>query len=179
MNDEVSVAELLVREGWGERVPPRSRSRWRMVAVILAVVVGCGAAAVLVSFGTTAHDEAVRVTEMRVIEMPDRTGGAGGVDETNPATTARSESTVPAAGPATTERTRPKSGLAVDPLGPASSAEHSSAEPRPSTAATGTTGTPVPSATSSAAPPATTSAKPPSSERPKPPPPCLLGILFC
>ncbi|WP_020663024.1 hypothetical protein [Amycolatopsis benzoatilytica] len=87
MNDEVSVAELLVREGYERRMPPASRSRWRLVAVMLAVVVGCGAAAMLVSYGTTAYDGSARVTEMRVIQMPDRTEGGGGVDESNPPTT--------------------------------------------------------------------------------------------
>ncbi|MTD56971.1 hypothetical protein [Amycolatopsis pithecellobii] len=51
MNDEVSVAELLEREGWGG--PARkSNGRMRMTAVMLAVVLGCGLAALLVHFGS-------------------------------------------------------------------------------------------------------------------------------
>ena len=51
MNDEVSVAELLEREGWteAERAP---RRRLRVIAVMLAVVMGCGVAAVLVHIGS-------------------------------------------------------------------------------------------------------------------------------
>ncbi|MBB4686690.1 hypothetical protein [Amycolatopsis jiangsuensis] len=178
MNDEVPVADLLVREGWGERVPPPSRSRWRMVAVMLAVVVGCGAAAVLVSFGTTAHDEAVRVTEMRVIEMPNRTGGAGGVDETNPATIENSESTVPAGGQETTEDTTPPARIAIDPLNP--SDEQSSTESHPATSSAENPDTSSPPGTTSSGPSGTASPDdPPSSSAPQLPPPCLLGILFC
>jgi hypothetical protein len=51
VNDEVSVAELLDREGWGE--PDRKPDgRMRVVAVMLAVVLGCGLAAILVHFGS-------------------------------------------------------------------------------------------------------------------------------
>ena len=51
MNDEVSVAELLEREGWGEP-PSKPNGRVRVVAVMLAVVLGCGLAALLVHFGS-------------------------------------------------------------------------------------------------------------------------------
>ncbi|GHF44237.1 hypothetical protein FHX82_001884 [Amycolatopsis bartoniae] len=51
MNDEVSVAELLEREGWGEP-PSKPNGRMRVVAVMLAVVLGCGIAALLVHFGS-------------------------------------------------------------------------------------------------------------------------------
>lgn len=51
MNDEVSVAALLEREGWDE--PYRKPSgRMRTTAVMLAVVLGCGLAALLVHFGS-------------------------------------------------------------------------------------------------------------------------------
>ncbi|GAB2956589.1 hypothetical protein LWP59_35155 [Amycolatopsis acidiphila] len=51
MNDEVSVAELLEREGWGD-VDRKPNGRMRVVAVMLAVVLGCGLAAILVHFGS-------------------------------------------------------------------------------------------------------------------------------
>ncbi|WP_236796626.1 hypothetical protein [Amycolatopsis sp. GM8] len=55
MNDEVSVAALLEREGWEE---PRRRpnGRMRMTAVMLAVVLGCGLAALLVHFGSQSSE---------------------------------------------------------------------------------------------------------------------------
>ncbi|SEP40744.1 hypothetical protein [Amycolatopsis saalfeldensis] len=183
MNEEVSVADLLVREGWGERVPPPSRSRWRMVAVMLAVVVGCGAAAVLVGFGTTANDTAAHVTEMKVIEMPDRTGGAGGVSETNPPTvggTSGGEGQQSSPGDGTSDQPRSSDVTStLDPLNPRGGSTHDSPPPRDSappqhsdsSTPTGDPSSPDPS----------TSAQPPThSSTPKPPPPpCLLGILFC
>ncbi len=80
MNDEVSVAELLVREGWGDE-HPAARSRWRVVAVMLAVVIGCGTAAVLVAFNGTPREDAQEVDQIRVIPMPDRSTGLGGADQ--------------------------------------------------------------------------------------------------
>ncbi|RSM39168.1 hypothetical protein DMA12_30570 [Amycolatopsis balhimycina DSM 5908] len=80
MNDEISVAELLVREGWGDKPPPAS-ARWRVVAVMLAVVIGCGAAAVLVAFGGTTRQDAAPVDQIQVIPFPQRTTGLGGVDQ--------------------------------------------------------------------------------------------------
>ncbi|MEU4245940.1 hypothetical protein AB0F15_00860 [Amycolatopsis sp. NPDC026612] len=80
MNDEVSVAELLVREGWGDR-PPSAGSRWRVVAVMLAVVVGCGAAAVLVAFGGHERQDASPVDRIQVIPFPQRSTGLGGADQ--------------------------------------------------------------------------------------------------
>jgi hypothetical protein len=80
VNDEVSVAELLVREGWGDRPPPAS-SRWRVVAVMLAVVIGCGAAAVLVAFGGNERQDASPVDQIQVIPFPQRSTGLGGADQ--------------------------------------------------------------------------------------------------
>ena len=186
MNEEVSVADLLVREGWGERVPPPSRSRWRMVAVMLAVVVGCGAGAVLVGFGTTANDTAAHVTEMKVIEMPDRTGGAGGVSETNPPTDGgtsggegqQSSSTGrPSDHPRSSDVTstldplNPRGGAAPD-----SPSAHDPAPPKHSDPST-------PAGDPSTSTPSTSEEQPPTHSStpnaPAPPPPCLLGILFC
>ncbi|MFJ9784160.1 hypothetical protein ACIRSS_31585 [Amycolatopsis sp. NPDC101161] len=80
MNDEVSVAELLVREGWGERSGP-GQSRWRVLAVMLAVVIGCGAAAVLVGLGGKGRQDASPVDQIQVIPFPQRTTGLGGADQ--------------------------------------------------------------------------------------------------
>ncbi|MEU0531019.1 hypothetical protein [Amycolatopsis tolypomycina] len=80
MNDEVSVAELLVREGWGDRAEP-GQSRWRVVAVMLAVIVGCGAAAALVAFGGKERQDASPVDQIQVIPFPQRTTGLGGADQ--------------------------------------------------------------------------------------------------
>ncbi|WP_439385792.1 hypothetical protein [Amycolatopsis lexingtonensis] len=80
MNDEVSVAELLVREGWGERAGP-GQSRWRVLAVMLAVVIGCGAAAVLVGLGGKGTPDASAVDQIQVIPFPQRTTGLGGADQ--------------------------------------------------------------------------------------------------
>lgn len=80
MNDEVSVAELLVREGWGDRPGP-GQSRWRVVAVMLAVIVGCGAAAALVAFGGKERQDAAPVDQIQVIPFPQRTTGLGGADQ--------------------------------------------------------------------------------------------------
>ncbi|KDN16565.1 hypothetical protein [Amycolatopsis rifamycinica] len=80
MNDEVSVAELLVREGWGDRPGP-GQSRWRVVAVMLAVIVGCGAAATLVAFGGKERQDASPVDQIQVIPFPQRTTGLGGADQ--------------------------------------------------------------------------------------------------
>ena len=81
MDDEVSVADLLVREGWGDDESPAARSRWRVVAVMLAVVIGCGTAAVLVAFNGTPREDAQQVDQIRVIPMPERTTGLGGADQ--------------------------------------------------------------------------------------------------
>ncbi|MGW3996352.1 hypothetical protein ACWEF6_22920 [Amycolatopsis sp. NPDC004772] len=80
MNDEVSVAELLVREGWGDRPGP-GQSRWRVVAVMLAVIVGCGAAAALVAFSGKERQDASPVDQIQVIPFPQRTTGLGGADQ--------------------------------------------------------------------------------------------------
>ncbi|WP_290057520.1 hypothetical protein [Amycolatopsis solani] len=80
MNDEISVAELLVREGWGERAGP-GQSRWRVLAVMLAVVIGCGAAAVLVGLGGKSTPDASAVDQIQVIPFPQRTTGLGGADQ--------------------------------------------------------------------------------------------------
>ncbi|WP_020416818.1 hypothetical protein [Amycolatopsis sp. ATCC 39116] len=89
MNDEVSVAELLEREGWTEQ-PRAPRSRFQVMAVMLAVVLGCGLAAILVKVGadTSPNDDAA------LFSLPaGPTGGlAGGGVPGNQSTTERTNS---------------------------------------------------------------------------------------
>jgi hypothetical protein len=80
VDNEVLVAELLVREGWSQPVPPKSRSRWRVIAVMVAVVLGCGAAAILVKLGSPVEQQAQPTERISIIEMPERTDGAAGAD---------------------------------------------------------------------------------------------------
>ncbi|NIH78387.1 hypothetical protein [Amycolatopsis viridis] len=89
MNDEVSVAELLEREGRTEE-PRAPRSRFQVVAVMLAVVLGCGLAAILVKVGA----DTPTGTDSALISLPaGPTGGlgGGGVPE-NPKPTERTNS---------------------------------------------------------------------------------------
>ncbi|WP_326567855.1 hypothetical protein VSH64_39545 [Amycolatopsis rhabdoformis] len=187
VDEEVSVADLLVREGWGERLPPPSRSRWRMVAVMAAVVVGCGAAAILVSFGTTANDEATGLTEMKVIEMPDRTDGAGGVSESSPPPAviegqSQDSDSDSSGGDETTEVSSPKITSIIDPLNPRGGGE-------PGTTTSSDSGTATSGSDTSTAPTGTDPgsgggsanqpppASPTHSQAPPSSRPCLLGIL--
>ncbi|TNC28224.1 hypothetical protein FG385_07330 [Amycolatopsis alkalitolerans] len=82
MNDEVSVAELLEREGWGE-AQRKPGGRARVMAVMLAVVLGCGLAALLVHFGSM-RSEADSPSLVNLPHPP--TGGlAGGGVPSGPA----------------------------------------------------------------------------------------------
>lgn len=51
MNDEVSVTEVMELEGWPV-APSTASARFRIVAVMLAVVLGCGLAALLIHIGS-------------------------------------------------------------------------------------------------------------------------------
>ena len=73
MNDEVSVAELLEREGWTE-TDRRAQGKLRMMAVMLAVVIGCGLAAILVHIGS----QAPQADAPSVLDLP--RGPTGGLD---------------------------------------------------------------------------------------------------
>ncbi|MEC3975431.1 hypothetical protein [Amycolatopsis sp. H20-H5] len=176
MNDEVSVAELLIREGWGDQVPPPTRSRWRVIAVMVAVVAGCGAAALLVQVGTPGSPQAEEAPQIGVIHMPDRTDGAGGADES-----AEPPSSEAGSGGGTGDRP------SVGGPGPAEQTTHqiSPATTAEVTSAVETTATPVsqrddpPSGGSSSPPPSSSrsTSHPPS---PPPPPtrePCFLVII--
>ena len=93
MNDEVSVAELMEREGWTE-ADRRPRGRLRVLAVMTAVVLGCGLAALMVHIGSHAPE----ADGPSVLDMPHGpTGGlAGGGVPASPSPTERTdtESTV-------------------------------------------------------------------------------------
>mgnify|MGYP001191694799 CR=1 FL=1 len=56
MDNDVSVTRLS-DDDWNERVPPGPRSRVRVLAVMGAVVVGCGVAAVAVNLTPDADDD--------------------------------------------------------------------------------------------------------------------------
>lgn len=82
MDDDVSVADLLIREGWDDYEESRKKSRWRVVAVVIAVVVACGAAGILVGFGSDPEQNA-QEKQISVIEMPKRPSENGGADVTS------------------------------------------------------------------------------------------------
>ncbi|HJQ46663.1 MAG TPA: hypothetical protein VJ870_10125 [Amycolatopsis sp.] len=89
MNDEVSVAALLEREGWTE-ADPRPKGRMRVLAVMMAVVMGCGLAALLVHLGA-ADPQADSPALIDVPHGP--TGGlAGGGVPSNPSRTEKTDS---------------------------------------------------------------------------------------
>ncbi|WP_340686800.1 serine/threonine protein kinase [Amycolatopsis coloradensis] len=81
-DDDVSVADLLIREGWDDHEESRAKSRWRVIAVVIAVVVACGAAAVLVGFDSDPEPNAAP-NQMSVIEMPKRPSENGGAGATS------------------------------------------------------------------------------------------------
>ncbi|SFA93416.1 hypothetical protein SAMN05216266_102298 [Amycolatopsis marina] len=77
MDDEVSVAQLLEREGWDEHAPPKPGSRLRVLAVMGAVVLGCGVAAVLVRPAPNEEPQALWPEETNVIGVPGTPTGGG------------------------------------------------------------------------------------------------------
>ncbi|OXM52574.1 hypothetical protein [Amycolatopsis alba] len=81
-DDDVSVADLLIREGWDDHEESRAKSRWRVIAVVIAVVVACGAAGVLVGFDSDPEQNA-QPNNMSVIEMPKRPSENRGADATS------------------------------------------------------------------------------------------------
>lgn len=171
-NDEVSVAEILVREGWSHHVPPRSRSRWRVILVMVAVVLGCGTAAMLVRTGHSADHQA-QPLEQIIIEMPQRTSGIAGAD----ATPAPEQSNVPGGTGAGSRTTGPRtSGEQGTTTRPVSSPGHTSASTSGTTTprvTPSTTGRPSPGTTS------TTPSNSPSSSPPPPPTTSPCFLFFC
>lgn len=170
MNDEVSVAELLVREGWGERSGP-GQSRWRVLAVMLAVVIGCGAAAVLVGLGGKGTPDASPVDQIQVIPFPQRTTGLGGADQATdspPEGGTGGGDVVPGAGvPRETVTEVP----GTDPT------TESSTDPA-TTTTTPTSGDPSGSVTPTSTIPPGGQQPPHSTTQPKPKPSCILIICW-
>ncbi|MFJ7210687.1 hypothetical protein [Amycolatopsis sp. NPDC098790] len=170
MNDEVSVAELLVREGWGERSGP-GQSRWRVLAVMLAVVIGCGAAAVLVGLGGKGTENASPVDQIQVIPFPGRTTGLGGADQATdspPEGGTGGGDVVPGVGvPRETVTEVPGS----DPT------TESSTDPG-TTTTTPTSGDPSSPVTTTTTPPSGGQLPPPTTTQPKPRPSCILIICW-
>ncbi|MEV6908861.1 serine/threonine protein kinase [Amycolatopsis sp. NPDC051071] len=160
-DDDVSVADLLIREGWDDHEESRSKSRWRVIAVVIAVVVACGAAGVLVGFDSDPEQNA-QPNQISVIEMPKRpsdNGGAGatsaqpstvpggtgeGTDETS------SQPSKPTSSRRTSSAASSKSDT-PDPTTPTSASEPAD-PPKP----TGSTGAPQPPHHPTPAPPSTT-----------------------
>jgi hypothetical protein len=170
VNDEVSVAELLVREGWGDRSGPE-QSRWRVLAVMLAVVIGCGAAAVLVGLGGKGTENASPVDQIQIIPFPQRTtglGGAGQATDSPPEGGTGGGDVVPGVGV-------PRETVTEVP-GSTSETESSTTTTTPTTT-TPTSGGPPSSGASTTTPPP--GGQQPPHTTPKPPPPsCILIICW-
>ncbi|UUV35774.1 serine/threonine protein kinase [Amycolatopsis roodepoortensis] len=114
-DDDVSVADLLIREGWDDHEESRAKSRWRVIAVVIAVVVACGAAAVLVGFDSEPEPNAAP-NQMSVIEMPKRpsdNGGAGGTSAVPSTETVETGEGEPSSRPSRTTSSRRTSSSAV------------------------------------------------------------------
>lgn len=166
MNDEVSVAELLVREGWGDRSGP-GQSRWRVLAVMLAVVVGCGAAAVLVGLGGKGRQDASPVDQIQVIPFPQRTTGLGGADQATdspPDGGTGGGDVLPGAGEHRATVTEVPGRTPTKPTESSSSSDTSAPATTPDSGAPTTTGTPSPSTT------------PPGGHQPPPPTPTRTSV---
>ena len=174
MNDEVSVTEILEREGWQED-PSGPRSRFRVIAVLLAVVLGCGLAAILVHIGS--QDSRTDSNGPAVFNLPHGpTGGlaGGGVpaspDDTQVTGTSSSITVTNEAGstgstdsdwiPWTTKRHKATTVTVTE-----SSTPPSSGKAGATTTPAGTPGSATPGPNSSSAPSA--------------PPSCVVLFLFC
>ncbi|HET6500102.1 MAG TPA: hypothetical protein VFG87_04980 [Amycolatopsis sp.] len=176
MNDEVSVTEL-DRERWAES-PYAERSRFRVVMVMLAVVLGCGLAALLVHIGS--EQQRADGPNSAVFNLPHGpTGGlaGGGVpasDYPTEVTGTSTRITVTNEAPPTgstgfpwTHHRKPSTITVTQ--APSQPRTTDSAAPPPPPTSGGNGGAPVPP---------TSSPVPPSSST-SPPPPCILGILLC
>ncbi|GAB2742305.1 hypothetical protein [Amycolatopsis magusensis] len=86
MKHEVTVAQLLEREGWDSRRRPKSRSRLQLLSVMAAVVIGCGIAALLVRVvhaPAPEHRAETIVEDVGIIQPPARTpSGVAGPEAT-------------------------------------------------------------------------------------------------
>ncbi|MGC7100388.1 hypothetical protein ACPZ19_37390 [Amycolatopsis lurida] len=86
MKHEVTVAQLLEREGWDSRRRPKSRSRLQLFSVMAAVVIGCGIAALLVRVvhaPSPEHRAETIVEDVGIVQPPARTpSGVAGPEAT-------------------------------------------------------------------------------------------------
>ncbi|WP_297546126.1 hypothetical protein [Amycolatopsis sp.] len=179
MKNEVSVAELLVREGWGDHVPARSsRSRWRVVAVMVAVVLGCGVAALLRFSSGPSHPS--NPDQVTLIGMPTRTSGLAGADATPSSDNPVPPNGTGAGGPATgTPAGHSSRGLtpwitSSETTPPSVPQTSETTSPRGDPPPTDSTTTPPSSPTTS---PTAPSHNPPSTTTPTQPSACLLFII--
>lgn len=167
MNNEVWVTQPIPREAWDEAPPSKPKMRWRMVAVMAAVVLGCGAAAFLVHLGSTVNRQAEQIEQVGIIQMPDRTTGVAG-----PGTTPEPDP-APGGTGAGTQTTTKTTSSSQDPTSETSSIEQASETTSTSETTSGTN----PATTT---PPRNTSQPEPA----KPPPSttktttCFL-LIFC
>lgn len=182
MNDDVSVATLSDPEGQYD-APSSAASRFRVVAVMLAVVLGCGLAAILVHMASTeqrADDQGPSVFD--VPHGP--TGGlaGGGVPSSEDETEVTNTSTritvtnqaPPTGGNGLPWANRRHSASTVTVTQQSSQPSTTGAAPHPGNPRSGTNGGVNPGGNSShdTTPPGNTTNTPPS-------PPCLLGLLLC
>jgi hypothetical protein len=169
VNNEAWVTQPIPREAWDEAPPSKPKMRWRMVAVMAAVVLGCGAAAFLVHLGSTVNRQAEQIEQVGIIQMPDRTSGVAG------AGTTPEPDPVPGGTGAGTQTTTKTSSSSEEPTSETSSTEQTSetTSTSESTSGTTTTTTTPPRGTSQ---PVNTPAKPPPS--PTKPTGCFL-LIFC
>lgn len=170
MNNEVLVAELLARERGSQQVPPGSHSRWRVIAVLAAIVLGCGVGAVLDRTGSPDKQQAQPAGQTSVVERPQHSDGSTSADTTLEPTSSAVPGTDVNAPP--TGTSPQPSDSAAPPAGPVTQTSVNAGTPP-------TTGAPAPT-TSQAAP--TSSPHPTTTQHQQPPPTtkktCVLGI-FC
>lgn len=81
---DVSVTRLSDGDGWDDRVPPEPRSRLRVLAVMGAVVVGCGVAAVFVSSMPDDEVTAPEPDDAAIIVFPDDPTSGGSWPSSTP-----------------------------------------------------------------------------------------------
>ncbi len=160
-DDDVSVADLLIREGWDDHEESRAKSRWRVIAVTIGVVVACGAAAVLFGFDSEPEQNA-QPNQISVIEMPKRPSENRGADATSAVQTIETGGTGESSGagtssqPAkTTSSRRTSSSAAPTSDSPDPTTPTSSNKPADPPRTTGSTGAPKPP-NPTPAPPTTT-----------------------
>jgi hypothetical protein len=158
VDDDVSVADLLIREGWDDHEESRAKSRWRVIAVVIAVVVACGAAGVLVGFDADPEQNA-QENQISTIEMPERPSDNGGAGVTTTEPTTQAGTGGGTGGDTSSRPTRTSSSRRTSSSAPRTSdssvATTSSSERQDPPAPTGSTGVPQPP-NPTPAPPTTT-----------------------